>query len=73
MEVPRLGIESELWLPAYTTATAMPDLSRIQDLHHSSQHRWILSKARDRTHALVDTSLRFVTTEAQWELQGSSV
>ena len=24
MEVPRLGVESELRLPAYTTATAMP-------------------------------------------------
>ena len=26
MEVSRLGVESELQLPAYTTATAMPDL-----------------------------------------------
>ena len=25
MEVPRLRVESELELPAYTTATAMPD------------------------------------------------
>ena len=25
MEVPRLGVKSELWLPAYPTATAMPD------------------------------------------------
>ena len=25
MEVPRLGVESELQLPAYTIATAMPD------------------------------------------------
>ena len=25
MEVPRLGVTSELQLPAYTTATAMPD------------------------------------------------
>ena len=25
MEVPRLGVESELQLPAYTTATAMQD------------------------------------------------
>ena len=33
MEVSRLGAELELWLPAYTTATAMPDLSRICDLH----------------------------------------
>ena len=28
-EVPRLGVESELQLPAYTTATATPDLSHI--------------------------------------------
>ena len=34
MEVPRLGVE--LQLPAYITATAMPDQSFIYDLHHSS-------------------------------------
>jgi len=28
-KVPRLGVESELQLPAYTTATVMPDLSRV--------------------------------------------
>ena len=35
MEVPRLGVKSELQLPAYTTATAMatPELSHICDLH----------------------------------------
>ena len=33
MEVPRLRVESELQLLAYTTATAMPDLSHICDLH----------------------------------------
>ena len=33
-EVPRLGVQSELQLPAYTTATAMPDLSIICNLHH---------------------------------------
>ena len=37
MEVPMLGIKSELQLPAYTTATTMPDLSRVCDLHRSSQ------------------------------------
>ena len=36
MEVPRLGVQSELLLPAYTTVTATPDLSRICDLHHSA-------------------------------------
>ena len=36
MEVPRLGVESELQLPAYTTATAKWDLSSMCNLHHSS-------------------------------------
>lgn len=35
-EVPRLEMESELQPPAYTTATAMQDLSYICDLPHSS-------------------------------------
>ena len=43
MEVPRLGVESELQLPAYATATAMPDLSCVCDLHHSSWQCWILN------------------------------
>ena len=52
MEVPRLGVELELQLPAYTTATATWDPSRICDLHHSPQQYWIfnpLSETRDRT------------------------
>ena len=56
MEVPSLEIELELQLPAYTTATAMPDPSHVCDLHHSSwQHRILnpLSEARDRTHNLM--------------------
>ena len=60
MEVPRRGIESELQLLAYTTATVTPDPSCICDLHHSSQQRRILnplSKARDRTLTLRDTML----------------
>ena len=36
MEVSRLGVESELQLLAYATATAMPDPSHICNLHHSS-------------------------------------
>ena len=50
MEVSRLGVQSELLLPAYATAT--PDPSLVCDLHHSSQHRQILNpliKARDGT------------------------
>ena len=33
MEVPRLGVESELQLLAYAIVTAMPDLSRVCNLH----------------------------------------
>ena len=36
MEVPRLGVELELWPLVYATATATRDLSRICDIHHSS-------------------------------------
>ena len=36
MKVPRLGVQTELQLPAYTIATAIPDPSHICDLHHSS-------------------------------------
>ena len=34
--IPRLGVESELQLLAYTTATAMPFLSLVYGLYHSS-------------------------------------
>ena len=57
VEVPRLGVESELLLPTYTTARSDP--SHVCDLHHSSQQHWIfnpLSRARDRTQVLMDTS-----------------
>ena len=50
MEVPRLGVELELQLMAYTTATATQDLSLVYNLHHSSRQCRIvnpLGKARD--------------------------
>ena len=59
MEVRRLGVQSELQLLAYTTATAMQHLSHICNLYHSSQQHQIpnpLSKARDQTCILVDAS-----------------
>ena len=65
MEVPRLGVKLELQLPAYTSPVAMPDLSPICNLHHSSQqHRSFhpLSEARDGACLLTDTS-QFITTE----------
>ena len=54
----RLGVESDRQLLAYTTATAMADLSSICNLHHSLWQLWIpnpLNKARDGTHILMDT------------------
>ena len=63
MEIPRLGVQSELQPPAYTTAPATPDLSHICHLHHSLWQCWILnplSEARDQTHNLmVPSRIRF--------------
>ena len=59
IEAPRLGVESELQLPAYATATAIPNPSYICDLHHSSRQCQILnplSKARGQIHILMDNS-----------------
>ena len=73
MEVPRIGVESELQLLAYTTATAMQDPGCICNLHHSSWqcHSHIpdpVSNARDWTRVLIDTS-QVCTAEPQRELQ----
>ena len=43
MDVPRLGVESELWLLAYTTATITSDQSPIHELCCSLQQRQILN------------------------------
>ena len=59
MELPRRGVKSELQLPAYSTATAMPDLSCICSLCHSLQQCLILnplSEARGQTCVLMDTT-----------------
>ena len=50
MDVPRLGVESELQLLAFAIATAMWDPSHTYHLHHSLWQCWIpnpLSKARN--------------------------
>ena len=49
-EVPWLGVESEMQLLAYATATSMWDLSHICNLRYSSWQRRILiplSESRD--------------------------
>ena len=70
IEVPRLGVEPELQLPTYLTATAMPDLRHICELCHSSRQHQILnplSEAKDQTCILTDTSqIRFC-----WAITGT--
>ena len=59
MEVPRLGVKSELQLLAYNTATATQNPSHICNLHHSLQPCQIsnpLSEARDWIQVITDTS-----------------
>ena len=56
VEVPRLGVQSELRPLANATATARQDPSHLCDLHHSSWQSRILnslSEARDQTHILM--------------------
>ena len=60
MEVPRLGVELEVQLLAYATATEMPDPSHVCNLCHSLwQHQILnpLSEVQDRTCVLIDTTL----------------
>ena len=59
MDVPRLEIELELQLPAYTTAMATQDLSQIFDLPRSSRQCWLLnplSRVRYQTRILMNTN-----------------
>ena len=68
MQVSRIGVDLELQLPAYATATATPDLSHICNLYHSLQQCWIvnlLNEARDQTHIL--TLVGFLTQWATME------
>ena len=66
MEVPRIGVELEVQLLAYTKATAAQDPSSVCDLHHSSRQCQIINplcEARDQTHNLMVTSwIRFCCT-----------
>ena len=77
IEVPGLGVPSELYPLAYTTATATPDPSCICGLHHSSQQHQILnprSEARDRTFVLMDASQRpfcWATTGTPWRFSNA--
>ena len=77
MEVPRLGVKSDLQLPACPTVTVTWDLSHICDLHCSSrQHRILnpLSESRERTRVLMDSSwVLNPLSPNSWELLGPCV
>ena len=65
MELSRLGVESELQLLTYATATATPDLSCIFNLQaRSLTHRVGPEMEPEYSWTLV----RFITTKPQWEL-----
>ena len=66
--------ELEPKLPAYITATATRDPSRVCDLHCSTRQRWILnpqSEAKDQICILMDASR--VLSPLSQELQGDAV
>ena len=77
MEVLRLGVESELQLLAYTTATAMPDPSQAASATYTTAH----GNAGSLTHLtrprIEPTSswilIGFVTTEPRQELQKKGI
>ena len=77
MEGTRLGVELELQLPVYTTATATPDPSCICELHHSSRQCQILSQthwARPGTEPTSSWVLGgFISATPQREFQVSGI
>ena len=56
MEVPKLGVQLELQLLAYATATGTPDPSHVCDLYHSSQQYRILNWPGIEPTSLMDAS-----------------
>ena len=69
MEVPRLGVKSELQLPAYAIATATQDPSRVCNLYHSSCNagsltHWARSVIKPEMSWFV---VGFISAVPQWE------
>ena len=70
MEVPRLGVESELQLQAYSTATAILDQSCVCNLYHNSWQCWILNRLSQGIRPTFSwILLGFISAEPQRELQ----
>ena len=68
MELPRLRVISELYLLVYTTAAAVPNLSRNGNLHCSSQQCQILNPLRPGMELMsLWILVEFVTSEPQQE------
>ena len=72
MECSRLGVESELQLLAYTTATATQHPSNTTDSSQQCQILNLLNEARDWTHTLW-LLVGFVSAAPQWELPEDSI
>ena len=70
MEVPRLGVEWDLQLPAHTTATAMQNPHLVCDLNHSSPQHQNLNPLRGPGTEPISSWILvgFVTAEPQREL-----
>ena len=69
MEVHRLRSEWSYSCRPTPTTIAMPDLSHICDLHHSSWQCQILNPLRPGTEPVSSRILvRFISTEPHWEL-----
>ena len=69
VEVRRLGVKSELQLPAYATATATQDRRSVCDLCHSSQQRQFPDPLRSGIEPMSSRILvRFVTC---WATRGT--
>ena len=55
-----LGVKLELYVPTYTRASAMQDLSHVCNLHHNSRQHWTLNplrEARGQNYVLMDAAL----------------
>ena len=69
-EVPRVGVQSELQLLGYATATATSDPSHVCDLHHSSWQRRILNPLSETGDWWCNLMVAgFVSAAPRWKLQ----
>ena len=72
MEVPRLGVESELQLPAYTTAVVTPDPSPLQPIPQltATPDPWARPGIEPETSWFL---VGFISAAPRWELHASTL